>query len=516
MGIMRSAATVGGFTLVSRLLGFVRDVLIAAVLGAGPMADAFFVAFKLPNLFRRLFAEGAFNAAFVPLFARGLERNGLGAARGFAEQALGFLLLVLLVLTVAAEAFMPAIMRVLAPGFAADPEKLGLAVVYGRITFPYLLALSLAALCGGVLNALYRYAAAAAAPIMLNVVLILALAAGAPLIGHPGAVLAWAVFGAGMLQLIWLVWACGRAGMVLRLPRPRLTPAVRRLLLLMLPAAGSAGVIHINLLIGNIIASHQPGAVSYLYYADRLYQLPLGVIGIAVGVVLLPELARRLRGGDTEAAHTVHNQAIAFAMLLTLPAAGALVVLAGPLVAVLFERGAFGDPAAQATAAAVVAFSAGLPAYVLVKVLTPGFFAREDTATPLVCAAAGVAVNVALSLILFGAIGHVGIALATAAAAWIQVVLLGAILIRRGLLAVDPTLTGRLTGLVAATLGMMLALRAGLWAAQNALHGGFVSRAGATACLVLGGATIYFALVFAFRAADPAMVRAALRRRGGA
>jgi putative peptidoglycan lipid II flippase len=407
-------------------------------------------------------------------------------------------------------------MRVLAPGFAADPEKLGLAVLYGRITFPYLLALSLAALCGGVLNALYRYAAAAAAPIMLNVVLILALAVAAPRLGDPGAVLAWAVFGAGVLQFVWLVWACGRAGMILRLRRPRLSPAVRRLLLLMLPAAGSAGVIHINLLIGNIIASHQPGAVSYLYYADRLYQLPLGVIGIAVGVVLLPELARRLRGGDTAAAHTVHNQAVAFAMLLTLPAAGALIVLAGPLVTLLFERGAFGVGAARATAAAVVGFSSGLPAYVLVKVLAPGFFAREDTTTPLVCAAAGVAVNVALSLILFGAIGHVGIALATAGAAWVQAVMLGTMLIRRGLLTVEPTLTRRLSGLVAATLGMMVALRAGLWLVQGALHGPLAARAAAAGCLVIGGAAVYFALVFVFRAADPAVVRAALRRGRGA
>ena len=513
MRVVHAAAQVGGLTLISRVLGFVRDVLMAAALGAGPMADAFFVAFKLPNFFRRLFAEGAFNAAFVPLFARRLESEGLASARRFAEQALSVLLAALLVTTVAAEMFMPALVHILAPGFADDPHKFDLAVLYGRITFPYLLLLSLTALLGGVLNALYRYSAAAAAPIALNLVLIGALVLVVPLGGRPGTVLAAAVFLAGMVQFLCLVFACRRAGLVLRLPKPRLTPDMRRLFALLAPAAGSAGVIQVNLLIGNIIASHQAGAVSYLYYADRLYQLPLGVIGIAVGVVLLPELARRLRGGEEPAALTVQNQAIEFAMLLTLPAAGALAAIALPLVSALFERGAFGPYAVQATAAALSAFACGLPAFVGIKLLSPGFFAREDTATPMKCAGAAVAVNIGASLFLFSRIGHVGIAAATSLAAWVNAGLLAAILHRRGHLVLDARLKRRLPRLAVSALGMAVALRLISAPLSDILTGPAVSGAPALAALVLGGLAAYLGLAQALGAVDLAEMRGLLRRR---
>jgi len=341
MALVRSLATVGGYTGISRVLGFVRDILIAAVVGTGPVADAFFVAFRLPNLFRRLFGEGAFNSAFVPLFARHLEEGGKAAARVFAEQTLAVLLAALLLFSALAMAAMPWFMYLLAPGFAAEPEKFDLAVRLSRITFPYLLFMSLVALLSGLLNALYKFAAAAAAPILLNVCFIVALVVVLPLTGAPGQVLAWTVVVAGLGQFLLLMIACHRAGVALRLPRPRLTPGVRRLLKLMGPGVLSAGALQINLLIGTIIASLQAGAVSYLYYADRVYQLPLGLIGIAFGVVLLPDLARKLRSGAEAEAMTQLNRGLELSMLLTLPAAVALVVIPWPIVVVLFERGIF-------------------------------------------------------------------------------------------------------------------------------------------------------------------------------
>ncbi|MEX2408619.1 MAG: murein biosynthesis integral membrane protein MurJ, partial [Rhodovibrionaceae bacterium] len=367
MALLRSFATVGGLTAVSRVLGFVRDVLIAAVLGAGPVADAFFVAFRFPNLFRRLFAEGAFNAAFVPLFSRELEQQGREAAKAFAEESLSLLLFALLVLVALCMAGMPWLMQGIAPGFAADPAKYALAVDLTRITFPYLLFMALVALFSGLLNSLYRFAAAAAAPILLNVFFIAALALVIPLFDlgagdTPGYVLAWTVALAGAGQFVLLVIAAARAGMPLRLPRPRLTPRARRLMKLMGPGILSAGAMQINLLIGTIIASLQASAVSYLYYADRVYQLPLGLIGIGIGVVLLPELSRRLRAGAETSANNAFNRALEISLFLTLPATAALIVVADPIVAVLFQRGAFGAEAAAATAAALAAFATGLPA----------------------------------------------------------------------------------------------------------------------------------------------------------
>jgi hypothetical protein len=332
MVLLRSFATVGGYTAISRVLGFLRDILIADQLGTGPIADVFFVAFRLPNLFRRLFGEGAFNAAFVPLFARRLEQDGEAAAKAFGEQALAVLLTGLLGFTAAAMAAMPWLMYLLAPGFAADPEKFDLAVQLSRITFPYLLFLSLVALFSGILNALYRFAAAAAAPILLNIFAIAALVAVVPLTGRPGHVLAWTVAAAGAGQFLLLAIAAARAGMALRLPRPRITPAIRRLFRLMIPGVLSAGALQINIVVGTIIASLQAGAVSYLYYADRIYQLPLGMIGIAIGVVLLPDLSRKLRGGDQDAANTTMNRGLELALFLTVPAAVALIVIPLPII----------------------------------------------------------------------------------------------------------------------------------------------------------------------------------------
>ena len=518
MALVRSLATVGGYTGISRVLGFLRDILIAAVVGTGPVADAFFVAFRLPNLFRRLFAEGAFNAAFVPLFARRLEEGGAAAARAFAEHSLAVLLATLSLLTLGAMAGMRWLMYVLAPGFAADPAKFDLAIQLSRITFPYLLFMALVALMGGVLNALYRFAAAAAAPILLNLVFIGALLVVLPLTGHPGHVLAWSVAAAGIGQFLLLVVACHRAGMDLHLPRPRLTPGVKRLLKLMVPGIASAGAMQINLVVGTIIASLQAGAVSYLYYADRVYQLPLGLIGVAFGVVLLPDLARKLRAGAEAQAMDSLNRGLELALLLTLPATVALLVIPWPIVIVLFERGAFDRAASDATAWALAAYATGLPAFVLVKLLQPAFYAREDTVTPLKMALASVAANIVLSLALFWAfgflgLGHVGLALATALAAWLNVSLLGAALRGRGFLTFDARLKGR----VARIAGASLAMGAVLWALYGGLAGWFDQaipvRVLGLVILVAGGLIVYGGLAMATGALDRAEVAGLVRRR---
>lgn len=514
MALVRSLATVGGLTGISRILGFVRDILIAAFIGTGPVADAFFVAFRLPNLFRRLFAEGAFNAAFVPLFSRRLEESGMDTARRFAEEVLAILLAAMLTFTVAMMLAMPWVMHVLAPGFAADPEKFELAVDLSRIAFPYILFMSLVALYGGILNALYRFTAFAAAPILLNVFFVIALVVVVPMVEGPGHVLAWTVALAGIGQLLWLVWSARRAGVALRLPLPRLTPGVRRTIQVMGPAMLSAGALQLNLVVGTIIASLQAGAVSYLYYADRVYQLPLALIGIALGVVLLPDLARKVRARrESEAVHSL-NRGLELGLLLTLPATAALITIPWPIISVLFERGAFDSAAADATALALAAFALGLPGYVLIKILQPAFFAREDTVRPLRAAVADVAVNISLSITLFFFIGYVGIALATAAAAWVNTALLAVWLRRIGYLKLDDRFKKRLPRIVAASVLLGLGLLAGERVLAGWLAAGSTLAIPALAILVLGGLAVYGALAVLLGAADLQELRAIARRRG--
>jgi putative peptidoglycan lipid II flippase len=515
MALFRSFATVGGYTSLSRVLGLVREILIAYFVGAGMVTDAFVVAFRLPNMFRRIFAEGAFNAAFVPLFAGRLEEGGEAAAKAFAEQALAVLLTSLLALTAAAMAAMPWVVLVLAPGFADDPEKFALTVELSRITFPYLLFIALAALLGGILNSLYRFAAAAAAPVLLNVFFIPALAVVVPLTGAPGPVMAWTVAAAGIAQFLLLHWAAARAGMSLRLPRPRLTPRIKRLLSLMVPGILSAGAMQVNLLVATIIASFQAGAVSYLYFADRIYQLPLGLIGIGLGVVLLPDLTRKIRGGDEEAALASLNRGLELAMLLTLPAALALIVMPFPIITVLFEHGQFGRAASDATAAALSAFGLGLPAFVLVKVLQPGFFAREDTKTPFKFTLVSVAANIVLGLGLFWLLKHVGLALATSLAMWLNTGLLALGLRRRGFFALDRRSRDRLPRIALASLVMAVAL----WVAQEVMSDWFLAalptQIAGLALLVGGGIVLYGALAVLVRAVDIEEILASFKRGKG-
>jgi putative peptidoglycan lipid II flippase len=513
MALMRAAATVGGFTMISRVLGLARDMAIAAVLGAGPVADAFFVAFKLPNFFRRLFAEGAFAAGFIPLFSGVLARDGREAARAFAEQSLAVLLWGLLILVTAAQIAMPWVMGVMAPGFASDPAKFDLAVALSRITFPYLLFISLVSLLGGVLNALGRFAAVAATPILLNLALLLAVLGAAKAAPGAGHALAWGVAGAGVAQFLWLIWECRRAGMSLRLPRPRFGQGIRDLGARMAPAALGAGVVQVNLLVDNIIASFlADGSIAFLFYADRLNQLPLGVIGIALGTAILPLLSRHIARGETAAANASQNRALEVGLLLTVPAAAALVVLAEPIIRVLFERGAFGPASTRATAFALAAFAIGLPAYVLVKVLAPAYFARGDTRTPLICGIWSMVANVGFSLVLVWPFAHVGLALSTALAAWLNCVLLASGLLKRGHWTLDDRLKRRAPRMLLATLAMT----GGLWLALSALtpwlHGALGLKLLALALLVGGGGLVFLLAAQLLGAANWREFLAGLRR----
>jgi putative peptidoglycan lipid II flippase len=498
MALLRSAATVASWTLMSRVFGFIRDIMTAAILGVGPVADAFFVAQRLPNLFRSLFAEGAFSAAFVPLASGELAKGGTEAARRFAEEAFAVLLAVLLVFVILGEIFMPVAMHAIAPGFAAEPAKFALVVTLTRITFPYLLFISLVALQGGLLNSLDRFAAAAATPVLLNLFLIAGLLTMAHFGSNDGRLLAWTLTFAGVAQFLWLAISCAQAGVLIRPRWPRLTPLVRRTLAVMGPAVLGAGVTQINLLISTALASLLPGgSVSYLYYADRLNQLPLGVVGIAVATAILPPLSRQVHNGDFAGAVATQNRGIELAVLLTLPAAIGLAILAQPILAVLFERGAFGAEATAATAAALSAYAVGLPAFVLVKVLAPAFFARQNTRTPVKVAVAALAVNLGLTLILMQFLAHVGVAIALSAAGWMQALTLIVLLTRRGYFRFDRRARLNLPRIAAAALAMGIALIALRLALAPALAGAAPVRLLALFGLIGAGVAIYAGLILA-------------------
>ena len=502
MALLRSVATVGGYTMMSRVLGFVRDMLTAQYLGAGPVADAFFVAFRLPNLFRSFFAEGAFSAAFVPLFAGGMAQHGKLLAKRFAEDALSSLTAVLFVFLLVCEIAAPGLVHLLAPGFADDPAKFQLTVALSRITFPYLLFISLVALQGGILNSVERFAAVAATPVLLNIFMIGVLLGVRPISGKA---LSWAVTAAGFAQFVWLMVSCHQAGLSLHFPRPRLTPEVKRLVRLMVPGVFGAGVTQLNLVISTAVASLLPtGAVSYLYYADRVNQLPLAVVGTAVGTAILPPLARQLRSKDEKGAVATQNRGLELALLLTVPAAVALGLAAKPILQVLFQRGAFGPVETAATAAALTAYAAGLPAFVLVKVLAPAFFARQDTVTPVKVALAAMATNLTLTLVLGLALpfGQTGIACATTAAGWVNALALLWLLHRKKYFAFDQRAKTRIPRILAASLLMGLAVWALTLLLAPFLASGLAVRLAALALLVGGGLAAFAVLALALGAVE--------------
>jgi putative peptidoglycan lipid II flippase len=518
MSLYRGFLTVGGLTAISRVFGFVRDVLLAAVMGAGWVADAFFVSFKFPNLFRALFAEGAFNSAFVPLFSKRLRAEGEESARLFAEQALAILLFGVIAVVIVAEIFMPHLVNAIAPGFTENPEKFRLAVLLTRITFPYLACMSFVALTAGVLNALGKFSAPAATPIVLNLVLITVtlFAAVSGFTNQPeaGVIQAWGVAIAGFAQLLFVAWAARRTGMDPGFRWPRLTPEMRRLLKLAVPGIITGGIYQVNNFIGTIIASLQASAVSFLYYADRIYQLPLGMVGIAIGVVLLPTLSKHLADHDEAGALQSQNRSLEFALLLTLPAAVALVIIPQPIIMVLFQRGSFTSLDTAQVSVALAAFAFGLPAFVTTKVFLPGFFAREDTATPMKFAMAAVAVNIGGSLALFWVIGHVGIAVATSLSGWTNATLLAVTLMRRGHFEFDAALKKRAPLILLSSVAMGVALYFANRSVAPYFEEGHSStvHAVALAALVAVGASVFVAGTLVTGALRLSMLRRAVSR----
>ena len=468
MKLYKSFATVGGLTLLSRVFGFMRDILIAATLGSGWVADAFVVAFRFPNLFRRLFGEGAFNSAFVPIFAKKLEGDGPEAARKFAEDAMAGLLFILLIVTLVFELAMPVLMDGLAPGFDVVPQKFDLSVLLTRITMPYLLCMSIVALMSGALNSVGRFAESASVSIVLNGVMMIATLLsmwwGYKAEPQAGVIQAWGVFVAGFLQLALLMWGMNRAGMTLGIRRPRLTEDVRRLVRLGVPGVISGGVTQLNIAIGTIIASLQPGAVSHLYYADRVYELPLAIVGIAIGIVLLPDVSRQLRAGNTAGVMDSQNRSLEFALLLTIPAALALATIPTDITRVLFERGAFKPEDTHVTASVLALFALGLPAFVMIKVFSPAYYAREDTKTPMRYAIISLTANTLGSIGLFfllrhlGMLPQLGIAIATALGGWLNAYLLWSTLHRRGDFVADGRIKRNVPLIVFASIAMVVAL----------------------------------------------------------
>ncbi|MBS0519607.1 MAG: murein biosynthesis integral membrane protein MurJ [Proteobacteria bacterium] len=519
MSLGRAIATVGSFTLLSRIVGFVRDIVLSAVLGSGAIADAFFVAFKLPNFFRRLFAEGAFSAAFVPLFARELQAEGREAAATFARQAHAALLVVLLPFSALLILGMPQVLAVIAPGLRAEPATFDLAVTFGRIAFPYLIFISLTSLYGGVLNGMDRFAEVAFTPVLLNLALIGAVLGLTPFLPNSGYAAAIGVAIAGFLQWLWLLFSCRRDGIGMTLVRPRWTERVARLVTLATPVAIGGGAQQISVVLDVVWASLMPvGTISALYYADRIAQLPLGVVGIAVGTALLPLLSRQLGAGQTDSAMANQNRAIEFGLLFSLPSLVALWLLADPIIRILFERGKFGPDDTLRAGGALAAYAVGLPAFVLVKALTPGFFAREDTRTPLYIAIAAIGANIALNLaFLFGtSLAQVGIALASSLSGWLNAVTLGLVLLRRKQWVPDQRLVSRFLRTALASIGMGAALWGGLIPLKTALaHADLVGIA-ALAGICAFGALAYGLLAVALGVLNLADLRVMLRRRGEA
>jgi putative peptidoglycan lipid II flippase len=452
--------TVGGYTLLSRLTGFARDIMLAAILGAGPVADAFFVAFRLPNHFRAIFAEGAFNASFVPAYAHVHGKGGETSARLFANRIFTLLFLSQVVLLVLAWLFMPQAMSILAPGFSDEPEQRRLAIELTRITFPYLLLITLVTLYGGMLNVMHRFASAAAASILLNISMMatLALAAFFPTAGHAAA---WGVLISGFLQYFLLAGDLSSHGGVPRFAPLKLDDDVRAFFRALGPATvGSMGT-QVALFADTIIATFLPaGALSALYYADRLNQLPIGVIGIAIGTVLLPEMSRRLTAGDDAGAKAAQRRAFDFTLLSSVPFVIAFLTVPDVITRAMFARGAFSKADAAAAGATLAAYAIGLIPFVLIRSAVATFYARKDTATPVKAALIGVAVNVALKIALMGSLAQIGLALGTAIGAWINLLLVLGFAVQRGFLDLDRALMQTLVKFAAS--GAVLA--AALWA----------------------------------------------------
>jgi len=522
-GLIRSSMVFSSLTLVSRFMGLARDLFITARLGASatPAADAFNTAQSFPNLFRRIFAEGAFTAAFVPAYSKVLAREGQDAADRLATDALATLAAITLALTIAFQLAMPWLMIVINPGFGFETEKYKLAVILTQISMPYLPCMAIVALLSGVLNAGGRFALSAAAPTILNAGILIAVIPPNDAIGSAYAA-TWGVFGAGIVQAALLWWGVRRVGARIRPTWPRLTPEIKALIATAVPGAIAASVTQINIFISGIIASQVNGARTWLAVADRFYQLPLGLVGVAIGVALLPALSRAISLDDKAEAQRTTDQAIVFAMALTLPAAAALIAIPHYLIDGLFQRGEFTPYDASETAKALFHYGWGTPAFVLARVLSPVFFARSDTRAPMRFAIVSMVVNIVLGVALFYVIGFEGIAAATAFASWLNVAQMAWTLRRRGDWTPSPAAAGKLVRILIASTLMGLALFAAqFWRAEfEALFGGLnligLGPKEITILLVcMAGAALYPPLLLLSGGVTIAEIRAALRRRPG-
>jgi len=515
MNLVKATGTIGGLTMVSRVLGFAREMIFARIMGAGMAADAFALAFLIPNLFRRLFGEGAFSAGFVPLFSQRLNgEGGMEEARKFAEEVMAVFLPILMAVTAIFMIFMPAFVWVLASGWRDDPEKFALAVELTRITFPYLIFISLVSLFSGVLNSLTRFVVAAFAPALLNIALIAALLIvpqGGP---ETARAMAMGVIAGGVLQLALCWGSVQRLGVRIGVKWPRMTPRVKELLILILPATLGSGIYYISQLFYAYFATSLPeGSLVYLGFADRLNQLPLAIIGSALGTAILPTISQAVGLGDSSRAARIQGQATELAMLLTLPAAIALIVTSGPIVAALFQGGRFTAEDAATTGLVLSIIVAGLPAYVMIKVLTPGFYARKDMKTPVYIAFAMLGIGVAANFALIPILGIAALALTTAASAWLNEIALYVILHRRGHFRFEGWLVSRLARqlFAAAVMAGILYLLTGLlngWFAGSA-----VRRIIGVGALVGAGGIVYFALAWITGGMDKEDILLLLRRR---
>jgi putative peptidoglycan lipid II flippase len=513
MNLHKATGTIGGLTMVSRIAGFAREMLMSRILGAGVYTDAFYVAFRLPNTFRRLFGEGAFSAGFVPLYSQRLQSGGEAEAKRFSEEVLAVFLPTLILFTVLFIVFMKFFILAIT-GWHGDQLTFG--TLLTRITFPYLLLISLVSLFSGILNSIARFTAAAFAPALLNLAMLLALI----FVRTGGAVTATAVATAvtigGVLQLALLLIACKRAGIVLKLRKPRLTPGVRQFIRVVVPATLGAGVYQVSVFIDTFFLTRiGTGAVSWFNYADRLNQLPLGVIGAAIGTAILPQVSRHVDIDEADKAAQVQGQAAELAMLLCLPAALALAVSALPLVSAIFEAGRFNANDARNTALTLSLIALGLPAYVLVKVLTPGFYARRDTATPVKIAVVVLIVNIALNFLLIWGLGFGigGLAAAVALSSWLNCTILYILLHRRGHFRVEKWLASRLARQFVAAAAMVVALLGIRTALASWFLGSLGHRLAGVIAIVGGGMLVYFPLVWILGGTDREAFKALIKRR---
>lgn len=502
ISLLRSILTVGGWTLLSRGAGFARDMMMAAYLGAGPIADAFNVAFSLPNMFRRFFAEGAFNMAFVPMFAKKLE--GGEDANGFARDAFNGLAAILIIFSIIGTFAMPWLVWAMASGFAQD-QRFDLAVLYGQIGFNYILFISLVALLSGVLNAYGHFTEAGFVPVLMNLIFIAMMFLAAKFGWDMGLTLASAVPITGIAQLAFTWYSAAKLGLTFAPRWPKITPELKRLAIIAGPAILSGGVLQINMLVGRQVASYTEGAVSWLVYADRLYQLPLGVVAIAIGTVLLPDLSRRLRAGDEAGGRESFNRGTELALALTFPCAMALMVIALPLTQVLYQRGAFTADDTAATALVLAIYGAGLPAFVLHKVYQPLYYAREDSRSPFRFAIVSMIINAAIAVGLMPYIGFAAAALATTLAGWMMAAQLWLGTKRMGDAArFDTRFRSRAPRIIIASIVMGFAL----YVAQAALGDTLASQgwryAGLGLLIAVGGLTYYAAgtAIGAFKLSD--------------